>query len=46
MIEVRNKNGKKVCELDPDTKQVFIKLKECTTVIKLTRDNKIQIINK
>lgn len=44
--EVRNKNNKKICEVNKSTKQVIITIKGCTTVIQFTNDNTIKVTNK
>ena len=46
LLEVRNKNNKKVCEVDKVAKQVIIALKGSITMIQFTEDGKVKIINK
>ncbi|UUX34894.1 hypothetical protein [Fundicoccus culcitae] len=46
MVEVRNRNNKKVCEINETKKQVIISNKGYTTIIQFTKDNTIKVINK
>lgn len=46
MSEVRNLDGKLVCRVDDATGIVEIKIKNCTTLIKMNSDGTAEIINR
>lgn len=45
MLDVRNSDGRLVCQVDEKTGDVEIKTKNCKTVIKHRPGNKPKIIN-
>lgn len=45
MIVVKNSKNKKVAEVDKANKTVFIKSKECMTMIRFTDENVVEIKN-
>lgn len=45
MLNVRNSDGRLVCQVDERTGNVEIKTKSCKTVIKHNPDNRTEIIN-
>lgn len=45
MEEVRNGNGKLVCQIDKQGKVVEIVMKGCKTTIRFLADGKVEIIN-
>lgn len=45
MEEVRNSNGKLVCQIDKEGKVVEIVIKGCKTTIRFLSDGTVEIIN-
>lgn len=46
MQEVKNADGKRVCDVDPRTRTVVIKKKDCKTVIQFTDNGECHITSK
>lgn len=45
MLDVRNSDGRLVCQVDEKTGTVEIKIKNCKTIIRPKPDSKLEIIN-
>ena len=45
MLDIRNNDGRLVCQVDEKTGDVEIKTKNCLTIIKHKPDNMPEIIN-
>lgn len=45
MEEVRNSNGKLVCQIDKESRAVEIVIKGCKTTIRFLSDGTVEIIN-
>ncbi len=45
MCEVRNSDGRLVCCIDETTRTVEIRVKNCTTLIKMNKDGTTEVVN-
>ncbi|MFI3227860.1 MAG: hypothetical protein R3Y09_10720 [Clostridia bacterium] len=43
MIEIKNSNGKRICDISDDKKAIVIKNKNCETVIIVNEKGKLEV---